>query len=352
MSDSASIIDLSVSPPRVVRTLLLGDEPRDIVFAGPGGNRAFITTAHRGQNHPEFSIDDLRTEGIGRADVWVFDADQLGVASGGTPLDIITLFGDTPRPLAVSPDGNTVYAGVFASGNQTTTISEGLVCDGGASAGTCSFSGTTTPGGLPLPNENHAGVPGPETGIIVKYDPSTGEWLDELGRDWSSAVRFSLPDKDVFAINATTLTETSTYSGVGTVLFNMITNPMTGKVYVTNTEAINEVRFEGPGNISSTVRGHLHESRISILDGSSVAHRHLNKHIDYSAVPQPADTKQKSLATPLGMAISGDGQTLYVAALVQTRWAYSLQMKSKIIHSSQTLALTFCSAAVVQVGSC
>src|SRR3989475_6414790 len=24
--------------------------PRDIVFAGPGGNRAFITTAHRGQN--------------------------------------------------------------------------------------------------------------------------------------------------------------------------------------------------------------------------------------------------------------------------------------------------------------
>ena len=37
---------------RVVRTLLVGDEPRDIVFAGPGGNRAFITTAHRGQNTP------------------------------------------------------------------------------------------------------------------------------------------------------------------------------------------------------------------------------------------------------------------------------------------------------------
>jgi hypothetical protein len=35
---------------RVVRTLLVGDEPRDIVFGGAGKNRAFITTAHRGQN--------------------------------------------------------------------------------------------------------------------------------------------------------------------------------------------------------------------------------------------------------------------------------------------------------------
>src|SRR5207244_9963475 len=50
LSDSVSIVDVSASPPRVVRTLLVGDEPRDIVFAGTGGNRAFITTAHRGQN--------------------------------------------------------------------------------------------------------------------------------------------------------------------------------------------------------------------------------------------------------------------------------------------------------------
>ena len=33
----------------VARTLLVGDAPRDIVFAGTGGNRALITTAHRGQ---------------------------------------------------------------------------------------------------------------------------------------------------------------------------------------------------------------------------------------------------------------------------------------------------------------
>ena len=33
LSDSVSVIDLTASPPQVVATLLVGDEPRDIVFA-------------------------------------------------------------------------------------------------------------------------------------------------------------------------------------------------------------------------------------------------------------------------------------------------------------------------------
>src|SRR5690606_4926327 len=48
LSDSVSVVD--VPSRRVVRTLLVGDEPRDIVFAGPGRSRAFVTTAHRGQH--------------------------------------------------------------------------------------------------------------------------------------------------------------------------------------------------------------------------------------------------------------------------------------------------------------
>src|SRR5262245_33007315 len=50
LSDSVSVVKLGGQDGRVVRTLLVGDEPRDIVFAGPGHKRAFITTAHRGQN--------------------------------------------------------------------------------------------------------------------------------------------------------------------------------------------------------------------------------------------------------------------------------------------------------------
>ena len=56
LSDSISIVDVAASPPRVVRTLLVGDEPRDVVFAGPGGQRAFITTAHRGQHRTHSSL--------------------------------------------------------------------------------------------------------------------------------------------------------------------------------------------------------------------------------------------------------------------------------------------------------
>src|SRR5450631_134313 len=69
MSDSISIVSL-VGTPHVVRTLLVGDEPRDIVFAGHSG-LAFITTAHRGQQRTDPSIanvpgDANRHDGLGR----------------------------------------------------------------------------------------------------------------------------------------------------------------------------------------------------------------------------------------------------------------------------------------------
>jgi hypothetical protein len=123
LSDSVSIVDLASAPARVVRTLLVGDEPRDIVFAGPSGSRAFITTAHRGQNSP-YPRGAYDVEGTGRADVWVFDATSLGTELGGEPLTIVNLFGDRPRALAATPDGSIVFAAVFRSGNRTMTVSE------------------------------------------------------------------------------------------------------------------------------------------------------------------------------------------------------------------------------------
>ena len=39
LSDSISIVDLTPGHERVVRTLLVGDEPRDIVFAGKDGDQ-------------------------------------------------------------------------------------------------------------------------------------------------------------------------------------------------------------------------------------------------------------------------------------------------------------------------
>ncbi|MGB9339236.1 MAG: MYXO-CTERM sorting domain-containing protein [Polyangiales bacterium] len=323
LSDSISVVDVALDPARVVRTLLVGDEPRDIVFAGSGGNRAFITTAHRGQNSP-YPQGEYDLEGTGRADVWVFDAAALGTSLGGDPLTIVTLFGDRPRALAASTDGSTVFAAVFRSGNQTMALGEPLVCDSDAP---CSVEGVSYPGGLPSPKTNFDGTQSREAGLIVGWNESSELWEDELGRDWSNGVRFTLPDTDVFGIDAdaTTPVEIGSASGVGTILFNMLVNPANGHLYITNTEAINRVRFEGlgdwvdelgpkPSGDPATVRGHLHEARVTVIDAAlNVLPRHLNKHIDYSARPQPAGTKERSLSTPLEMAISGDGSTLYVA---------------------------------------
>ncbi len=311
LSDSVSVVDLTQGAlgGRVVRTLLVGDEPRDIVFGGAAKDRAFITTAHRGQNIP--FDPQPGTPGVGRADVWVFDAGRLGATLAGTPLTIVTLFSDTPRALAVSPDGGRVYAAAFQSGNRTTIIPETAVPDG--------FG----PDGVPGPATDAAGKPAPEIGLIVKFNGT--HWVDELNRVWDDKVKFSLPDKDVFVINANANPpaqlrgKAGYYRGVGTVLFNMVVNPVNGKVYVSNTEAGNDKRFEGPGEFAGhSVRGHLHESRITVLGpAGSVAPRHLNKHINYAeccdAVPNAEN--DKSLALPQQMAVTSDGRTLYVATL-------------------------------------
>ncbi len=320
VSDSVSVVDVSRSLPRVVRTLLVGDEPSDIVFAA--GGRAFITTAHRGQRRvspdlagvPGAGTPQLTTPGVGRADVWVFDPANLGTALGGRPLAIVSLFGDTPRGLAVTPDGATVYAAVFHSGNQTTSTPDQLSCPGFDNDTPCTINGVQVPGSPPGPATNHAGNPAPSVGMILKVDAS-GAFRDLRNRDWSAITPFQLPDKDVFAIDATSLKPTAAFAHVGTTLFNLAVNPKSGVVYVSNTEARNDLRFEGPGTFAgTTLQGHLAETRITVLSGSSVLPRHLNKHIDYSVRPAPAGVKDHSLATPLDIAISGDGATLYVAA--------------------------------------
>ena len=125
ISDSVSVVDISLVIPEVIRTLYVGDEPRDIVVAGNAKERVFVTTAHRGQNSPVNPA--LTTPSIGRADIWAFDTTDLGSALGGSPETVLTVFGDTPRPLAVSTDKSTVYAGIFRSGNKTTVIGPGGV---------------------------------------------------------------------------------------------------------------------------------------------------------------------------------------------------------------------------------
>jgi YVTN family beta-propeller protein len=359
LSDSVSIVDVSGTP-RVVRTLLVGDEPRDIVFAGSGGNRAFVTAARRGQNHPANTVNETQVPGTPRADVWVFDVNNLGTSLGGTPLNIIQLFSDKPGAMGVTPDGQTVFVSVFTSGNQTTTINDEAVCanngvagggGGGAlgsnpaitrssqNSGPCALArGGMSPGGVPAPNQTPMGAQNPRTAVLVQFNRQNGAWLDQVNRDWRAAVPFSLPDNDVFAIDAMANPprQSAAFQHVGTLNKSVAVHPTNGRAYVATIEAINLNRFisvprigafpnpTGAGGAARTadpatgrtLNGHLYESRIAILSpGGGVVSRHLNKHIDYEVVPSPPGVKERSVADPVGLTFSPDGSTLFVAAL-------------------------------------
>lgn len=333
LSDSISVVDLVAQPPRVIETLLVGDEPRDIVFAGDDQSLAFITTAHRGQNGPDDEPFDaqLFTPSVGRADVWVFDARARGESIGGDPVAVLSMFGDTPRALTTSPDGRTVYAAVMHSGNRTTTIGENRIAKSG-------------------PVQSSDGALQPDTGLIVKFDGSN--WRDEIGgaadlndTSYDSLVRFTLPDYDVFVISATdTPAIVDQYSGVGTTLFNMVTNPVTGAVYVSNSEANNLNRFEGEGNSSTTVRGNIAQSRITIINGEDVIPRNLNKHLDHTQASATEEQRRLAIAQPLGMAVSADGSTLYVAGFGSEKIAVydttELDNDSFVVSDARQISLT------------
>ena len=194
LSDSVSVVNFTEpTRPFVEQTLLVGDEPRDVVIAGVAHDRVFITTAHRGQN--DSRDPQITTPGIGRADVWVFDR------GSEAPRQIVTLFCDTPRALAASLDGTRVYAAAFHSGNQSTVLNEDVVS---TNLGSNAVLGDGFRGlGVPEPTQSDVGVEGPQVGVIVKKDGGTGEWRDSAGRDWSPRVRLDLPDLDVFAMDVT-----------------------------------------------------------------------------------------------------------------------------------------------------
>ncbi|MDP3936624.1 MAG: hypothetical protein Q8R92_00635, partial [Deltaproteobacteria bacterium] len=100
VSDTISIVDLTPGVERVRKTIKTGDEPADVVFAGTGDNRAFVSISQRNQ-------------------VDVFDA----ASPTSTALFTIAIDGEDPRALARNSAGTEVYAAVFHSGNQTLIVS-------------------------------------------------------------------------------------------------------------------------------------------------------------------------------------------------------------------------------------
>jgi YVTN family beta-propeller protein len=295
LSDSISIVDLATG--NVVRSIDVGDEPTDILFAGSNREIAFVCVSGGGSLLSNTPLDRL-----GRGWVKVFDA-----ATPTLTPQTIEIFGKQPRALARNADGSRVFVSVFESGNQTTIVKE---------------SDVTAHGGLPPPNPAMVPAlpPAPRTGLIVKWNGS--QWRDELNRSWNTSIPYTLADVDIAVINSSSASLPSTVSlqvsGVGTHVGNMAFDPAQGRLLVANLEDINEVRFEP--NLS----GKFQSNRITILNNATAgtpavsATTELNPHVDFNNVAGSDLERSQSLAMPSDLVRRSDN-TYYVAATSSAR---------------------------------
>jgi YVTN family beta-propeller protein len=272
LSDSVSVVDLSAG--NVIRTIDVGDEPTDVVFAGQPREMAFVCVS-------------------GLSQVKVYDPDS--------PADSpqrINIRGKQPRALVRDSTGSRVFVSVFESGNQTTIVSANQV---------------KAAGGPPKPSPKMKKLPpAPDVGLIVKWNGS--KWADERGDTrWNTFVPYTLADVDLVTLDATQSPPQiqNELHGIGTQIGNAVLDASNNRIYVVNVEAHNEIRFEP--NLS----GRFTTTRVSIVDlaspNSSFTTANLNPHINFDVADGSDAERALSLALPADIARGADG-SIYVAA--------------------------------------
>lgn len=271
LSDSVSVVDLQTW--NVTRTIDVGDEPTDVIFAGQQHEMAFVCVS-------------------GLSQVKVYDP-----AAPSLSPQVVAIRGKQPRALARNGDGSQVFVSVFESGNQTTTVPANIVA---------------AAGGAPPPSPAMSGSlpPAPGVGLIVKWNGSS--WSDERsdGR-WTPFIPYSLADVDITVLDASgaNVLLSREVRNIGTHIGNAVVDPASNQLLVLNDEARNSVRFE------PNLRGRFLNTRISLvnLQNSAVTSVDLNQHINYGNPAGSESERNSSLALPSDIARAADG-TLYVAA--------------------------------------
>jgi DNA-binding beta-propeller fold protein YncE len=256
LGDSVAVVSLSRRA--VVDTLRAPDEPADVVFAQ---GKAFVSCARNNL---------LR----------VFDA------TSRAELATIPLEGNYPRALATSADGAKVYVTFLLSGNNTTTIP---------------FS-KTTPAERLAPTDPLMPLPPPTSLIVPASD---------------SRVLYTVLDRDVAEIDATTNTIIRYLSGAGTNLFDLAVHPQSGDIWVANTNARNTTRFE------HDLRGRVVDHRLTKLnasDGTATIYD-TNPGFNYVAPMPYAFGRNNSVAQPTGIIFTPDGAHVWVTGFNSDRLA-------------------------------
>jgi YVTN family beta-propeller protein len=304
VSDTISIID--VPSRRTVRTIQTGDEPADVVFAGDPV-RAFVTCSQ------ENTIE-------------VFDLTDLDAEP-----EKIAIEGEDPRALAVSPDGKTVYAAVFESGNSSTILAGGIASafmmqypPNIVSSPDSPYQGQNPP---PLPKDTSV-VPlhqttaeAPEVSLIVKKDDE-GVWRDDNGTDWTEFVSgksaplsgrpegWDVLDNDIAMIETAT-GDVRYATRLMTTGMAIDVHPESGEILLVGTDAMNEVRYE------PALKSRFLKVTVASVDPrtykSTVAD--LNTHLDYAVQTLPLEERAKSIGDPRAVKFDPTRNRAYVAGM-------------------------------------
>jgi YVTN family beta-propeller protein len=280
LSDSVSMVNLITM--RVERTVRVGDEPADIVFAGTP-QRAYVSLAQPRQ-------------------VVVFDP-TVTVPT----LSTLTIAGCQPRALAASPDGAQVYVAVFESGNRSVIVPRATV-----TALSGPYGGQNPPpnsGTAFSPAVNTSNPPAPAVAHIARKN-AQNQWRDGNNRNWTSLISWDVTDNDVAIIQ--TSTNTITYArGLMTTVAGMATAP-NGQLLVVGTEARNEIRFE------SKLNGIFLRCNAALLPAGGTGAAtifDLNPHLTYSAPSTDVMTRMQSIGDPRDVVWHPTGTRAFVAGL-------------------------------------
>ncbi len=303
VSDSVSVVDLDGG--HVIATLQTGDEPADVVFTGTP-TLAFVSCSQENT-------------------VLVFDPADLQ-----QPPVRISIAGEDPREMAVSPDGQRVYVAIFESGNETTIIGSGGVVPGDFPPNIVGNGQSPYQGQNPPPNsgpgfdpEMSAGLPAaPGVAQIVRLDDQD-RWVDDNGGDWTEFVSGSqshftgrrqgwrLSDHDVAILDLTT--QQVTYADhLMNLCMALAVNPASGALSVVGTDATNWVRFE------PNVSGRFLRVLLGLVDPADPIQAELvdlNLHLDYAGATIEQAERERSLSDPRGIAWNAAGTRAYVTGM-------------------------------------
>ncbi len=281
ISDSVSVVDLPTM--RVTRTIQVGDEPADVVFAGVKTVRAFVSLA---ASNRIVSFDPYATAPV---------------------LNSTVIQGCSPRALATSPDRSKVYCAVFESGNKTTVLPRATV-----NLPSSPYAGVNPPpnNGTLFDPPRAAGQPLPPRVAHIVRKNALGQWMDDNAHNWTAQVGWDVVDNDLAILDAGSLATTYA-TGLMTTVASLGVAP-NGTILAIGIEASNETRFEP---VLDGVFARMQGALVPAGGAGASTLFDLNAHLTYASSSIPELERLQSMGDPRGVAWLPDGSAAFVASL-------------------------------------